>query len=167
MEKWLRNRSIHPSDTELDWDGRGVAFSELARSVLQPTGLSGHHWSEKGTWHLCPGKGWHKGPRWHSGKRNRWGMMGQCAPRTVSSLWLELGTLLGKCQDMRLGENPIKTTATICRWETADTWGSLCTLGRWPALCWGPLRTEPRQGASQKLQEPVRRSHPGEREDSR
>lgn len=44
---------------------------------------------------------------------------------------------------------------------------SVCTLGRWPALCCGLLRTELRQGASQRLQEPVRRSHPGEREDSR
>lgn len=41
MEKWLRNRLIHPSDTELYGDGHGVAFSELARSVLQPQAYLG------------------------------------------------------------------------------------------------------------------------------
>lgn len=138
-EKQIDSSIRHWTVRRRTWCG----FLWVSKECAIATGLSGGHGSEKGTWHLCPGKEWHKGPRWHSGKRNRWGMMGQCAPRTVSSLWLELGTLLGKCQDMRLGENPMETTATVCRWETADTWGQCAPWEDGPpcvAVSWGQSR---------------------------
>lgn len=110
-----------------------VAFKELMRSVLHPTGLYGCHGSKEETW-----------PPVSQERITQ-------RPDCNSSLLLELKMLMGQCQEMRL-ERP-HLDHDDCLQVRDNLWWVRFHLGkiRW---WWSLLRTGPRQEAYQRLQKP-------------